>query len=248
VELGLEDRVALVTGASKGLGRGIAAELAAEGAKVAISSRSRERIDRAAAEIGVQGFVHDSADLDGAASLVYAVEQALGPVDVLVTNTGGPPANPDALALGREQWEQAYRELVLAPMALIERVLPGMRERRFGRVLNVGSSVAIEPSPAMIFSSSHRAAMLTTFKTLARDVAADGVTFNTLLPGSFATERLFALIGGEENAADVAATIPARRLGTVEEFAAAAAFLCSTRASYITGATLRVDGGVTRSV
>jgi 3-oxoacyl-[acyl-carrier protein] reductase len=179
--------------------------------------------------------------------LVDAVERELGPLDVLVTNTGGPPHHPESLAFEREHWEQAYRELVLAPVALIERVLPGMRERRFGRVLNVASSSVREPIPGLVLSSAHRAALLTTFKTLSHEVAADGVTLNTLLPGRFGTERLFGLIGGEENAANAAEGIPSGRLGSVEEFAAAAAFLCSARASYITGEALRVDGGLTRS-
>ena len=129
MDLGTTGRVALVTGASKGIGRGIAAELAAEGARVAISSRSRERITAAAAEIGATGFVHDSSDLDDAPRLARDVEGALGPVEILVCNTGGPPAGADALGFSREQWEAAYAELVLAPMALVERVLPGMRER-----------------------------------------------------------------------------------------------------------------------
>src|SRR5436853_7900704 len=134
MDLGLDGRVALVTGASKGLGRGIAAALAGEGASVAISSRSRERIEATAAEIGARGYVHDSQDLDAAPQLVEAVDGDLGPIDVLITNTGGPPGGPDPLGFSRDQWEAAYRDLVLAPMALIERVVPGMRERGLGRV------------------------------------------------------------------------------------------------------------------
>jgi 3-oxoacyl-[acyl-carrier protein] reductase len=247
MDLGLYEKVTLVTGASKGLGRAIAAALAQEGARVAISSRSRDRIDEAAEEIGATGFVHDSADLDHAPRLVEDVEHALGPIDVLVLNTGGPPHSADSLAHDRATWEQAYRELVLAPMAVVERTLPGMRERGFGRILNVSSSSVQEPHPGLVLSSAHRAAMLLTFKTLAAEVAPDGVTLNTLLPGHFGTDRLYSLIGGEENAPAVAANIPAGRLGRPEEFAAAAAFLCSVPASYITGEALRVDGGLTRS-
>jgi 3-oxoacyl-[acyl-carrier protein] reductase len=246
MDLGLTDKVALVTGASQGLGRATAAALAAEGARVAISSRSRERIDATAEAIGATGFVHDSLDLDKAPRLVDEVEQVLGPVDVLVFNTGGPPHSADSLGHERPTWEEAYRELVLGPMALVERTLPGMRERGFGRILNISSSSAKEPIPGLVLSSAHRAAMLTTFKTLAGEVAADGVTLNTLLPGSFATERLYALIGGEENADSAAAAIPARRLGRPEELAAAATFLCSAPASYVTGEELRVDGGLTK--
>ena len=249
MELGLRDRVALVTGASKGLGRGIAQELAKEGAHVAISSRSRERIEATAAEIGARPFVHDSGDLDAAPTLVEAVEAELGPIEILVANTGGPPIDPDPLVFTRDQWQAAYRDLVLAPMALIEPVVPGMRERGFGRVVSVGSSAVREPIPGLILSNSHRAALLGALKTLAREVARDGVTVNSVLPGRIATDRLTDNFGSIEAAHEAAKDhIPAGRLGTVEEFAAVAAFLCSERASYVTGTAVLVDGGLTQSV
>jgi 3-oxoacyl-[acyl-carrier protein] reductase len=249
MDLGIADKVALVTGGSQGIGRAIAAELAREGARVAISSRSRERIDEAAADIGATPFVFDSADLDAVPGLVAAVDDALGPIDILVCNTGGPPGDPDPLSFSREQWEAAYRTLVLAPMALVERVIPGMRERGFGRVLNVVSTSVREPIGNLMLSNAHRASMITAFKTLARAVAADGVTLNSVLPGRISTARIHALSGSEEAAqATAAKEVPAGRLGTVEEMAAAAAFFCSARASYVTGETLAVDGGLTRSI
>lgn len=250
MDLGIDGRIALVTGASKGIGHAIAAELAAEGARVAIASRSRERIDAAATEIGATGFVFDSADLDAAPGLVDEVERTLGgPVEILVTNTGGPPGGPDPLAFTREQWEQAHRDLVLAPMALIERVMPAMRERGFGRVVNVASSSVREPIPTLMLSNAHRSAIVAAFKTLARAVAGDGVTLNTLLTGRIATERMISIYGSMEDAEAAARRdIPAGRLGTVEEMAAAAAFLCSERASYVTGVSVLVDGGMTHAV
>ena len=249
MDLGLDGRVALVTGASKGLGRGIAAALAGEGARVAISSRSRERIEAAAAEIGARGYVYDSTDVDAAPGLLAAVEADLGPVDVLVTNTGGPPGGPDPLGFTREQWEVAYRTLVLAPMALVERAVPGMRERGFGRVVGVSSSAVREPISVLMLSNSHRSALLAAFKTLARDVAGDGVTVNSVLPGRIATDRIVQMSGSREAAEEAArAQVPAGRLGTVEEFAAVAAFLCSEQASYVTGTTVLVDGGLTQSL
>src|SRR5437764_1831731 len=249
MNLGLTGRVALVTGASKGLGRGIAAALAGEGARVAISSRSRERIEATAAEIGARGYVYDSTDVDAAPGLLEAVEADLGPVDVLVTNTGGPPGGPDPLGFTREQWEEAYRTLVLAPMALVERAVPGMRERGFGRVVGVSSSAVREPISVLMLSNSHRSALLAAFKTLARDAAGDGVTVNSVLPGRIATDRIVQMSGSRE-AAEAAAReqVPAGRLGTVEEFAAVACFLCSERASYVTGTAILVDGGLTQSV
>jgi 3-oxoacyl-[acyl-carrier protein] reductase len=249
VDLGIDGKAALVTGASAGIARAIARELVDEGARVAISSRSRERIDAAADEIGAEGFVHDSNDLDAAPALIDAVEERIGPLDILVTSTGGPPPGPDPLGFTREQWEDAYRTLVLSPMALIERTLPGMRERGFGRIVNVVSSAAREPIPILMLSNVHRSGLLAGFKTLARAVAADGVTINSVLPGRIATDRLAENFGSLEAAEEAAReAVPASRLGTVEEMAAAAAFLCSTRASYVTGIAMLVDGGLTQSV
>jgi 3-oxoacyl-[acyl-carrier protein] reductase len=248
MDLGLRDRVALVTGASKGIGRGIAAALAAEGARVAVTSRSRENVDAAAGEIGTRGYVWDSADLDGVADLVGAVEADLGPVDVYVANTGGPPGGEDPLGFSRADWETAHRTLVLSPMAVIERVLPGMRERGWGRVVAVSSSAVREPIPGLQLSNAHRPGLIAAFKVLARREAAAGVTFNSILPGRIATDRIFATAGREAAEAAARDEVPAGRLGTVEEIAAAAAFLCSGPASYITGTTLLVDGGLTRSV
>ena len=249
MDLGLSGRVALVTGASKGIGRAIAAELVAEGAKVAISSRSPERIEAAAAELGATGFAWDTDDIEGAGRLLRDVEARLGgPVEVLVTNTGGPPAGASALEFSVEQWEAAYRSLVLAPMALIERAVPAMRRAGWGRILNVVSTTVREPVPNLMLSNAHRAAMLAAFKTVSSEVAADGVTLNSILPGRIHTERLVELFGSEEAAQEVGRAIPAGRLGTVEEMAGTAAFLLSDRASYITGQWLAVDGGVMHSI
>src|SRR4051794_3194592 len=249
MDLGLAGRVALVTGASKGIGRAIAAELVAEGARVAVASRSEERIGATAAEIGATGFAHDTADVEGAAGLIARVERELGPVDVLVTNSGGPPPGPDPLGFTRAQWEDAYRMLVLGPLALIDAAVPGMRSRGWGRIGGGPPSPVREPIPVLMLSNTHRSGLLAAFKTIARDVAADGVTLNTLLTGRIATDRLADNHGSLDAAAEAAKTdVPAARLGTVEEMAAAAAFLCSARASYITGEAIRVDGGMTRSV
>jgi len=249
MDLGLAGRVALVTGASKGIGRAIAAELVAEGARVAISSRSPERIEATAAEIGATGFAWDATDLEGASRLLRDVEAGVGPVEILVCNTGGPPAGPSALEFTPQQWEEAYRSLVLSPMALVERVVDGMRARKWGRILNVVSTTVREPVPYLVLSNTHRAATLAAFKTVSSEVAADGVTLNSILPGKIGTERLVSLYGSQEAADEVGRTeVPAGRLGTVEEMSGAAAFLVSDRAGYITGQWLAVDGGGMRSV
>jgi 3-oxoacyl-[acyl-carrier protein] reductase len=248
MDLGLSGKVALVTGASQGIGFGIAKELAAEGAQVAVSSRTQEKIEAAAGEISARAYVHDTLELDSGPDLIAAVERDLGPIDILVTNTGGPPGG-DPLAFTREQWEAAHRELVVAPIEMIELVVPGMRQRGFGRILSVSSSAAREPIPALLMSNSHRPGLLGAFKTLAQKLAGDGITLNTILPGRIATDRISHLHGSIEKAQEVARQeIPAGRLGTAEEIAAAAAFLCSERASYITGVALLVDGGLTKSL
>jgi 3-oxoacyl-[acyl-carrier protein] reductase len=249
MDLGLEGKVALVTGGSKGIGFGIAAGLAAEGARVAVASRDEARVRGAAERIGGLGLPFDSDDLDAVPGLIGEVESTLGPVDVYVANTGGPPRGADPLGFSRAQWEAAHRTLVVSPMAFLELLLPGMRERGWGRVVAVGSSIVREPIPELQLSNAHRPGLIAAFKILARRCAADGVTLNTVLPGRIATDRVFSGAGSREAAEDAARdTIPAGRLGTVEEMAAAAVFLCSERASYITGTTLLVDGGMTASV
>lgn len=249
MNLGLEGRNALVTGASKGIGLGIARTLVEEGAKVAVASRSRERIEAAAEQIGATPFEHDTGDVDGAAALIDRVESQLGPLDVLVTNSGGPPAGPDALEFTREQWEEAYRTLVLGPMALVERAIPGMRERRFGRIVSVSSSAVREPIPILMLSNAHRSGLLAAFKTISRQVAGHGVTLNSVLPGRIATDRLADSSGSLEGAERAAREqVPAGRLGTVEEMGAVGAFLCSERASYVTGQAILVDGGLSQAV
>ncbi|HEX5714303.1 MAG TPA: SDR family oxidoreductase [Solirubrobacterales bacterium] len=249
MDLGLEGRVALVMGASRGLGRGIAAVLVREGARVAIVSRSLGRLEEAAAEIGLAAvpFVADAADSGRLAALPGEVAEALGPVDILVANTGGPPFG-GAFEHGLEEWEQAYRSLVLAPRVLAEAVVPGMRERGWGRIVNVGSNTTREPNPALNLSNAHRMAAVGFLKTLAGEVAGDGITVNTVATGRFATERL-ADAGGSLEAAEEAARreVPAGRLGTAEEYGDLVAFLCSERAAYITGTVIPIDGGLLRS-
>ena len=246
MDLGLRDRVALVTGGSKGIGRGIAAGLVAEGARVAIASRSAEQ---AGSEIGARGYAFDSGDLDAVPGLISAVEADLGPIDIYIANTGGPPGGPDTFGFTREQWEAAHRTLVLSPMAFIELLLPGMRTRGFGRVVAIGSMAVREPLEYLQLSNAHRPGLVAAFKVLARQSAGDGVTFNHVHPGAIATDRILASAPSREAAdADARKRIPAQRLGEVEEVASAAIYLCSVQAAYITGTSILVDGGITQSV
>jgi 3-oxoacyl-[acyl-carrier protein] reductase len=249
MDLGIDGRVALVMGASKGIGRAIAAALAREGVRVAIASRSRERIEAAAAAIDgeVAPFVADTDDLERMQALPGEVAERLGAVEILVTNTGGPPQG-GALANPREEWEAAYRSLVLAPRALVEAVLPGMRERHWGRIVNVGSSSTIEPIPNLTLSNAHRMALIGFLKTLTAEVAADGVTVNTVATGRCATDRLAATWGSWERMEKLATEgIPAGRLGHPDEFGDLVAFLASERAGYLTGTVIPLDGGMLRS-
>jgi 3-oxoacyl-[acyl-carrier protein] reductase len=250
MDLDISGRTALVMGASRGLGRAVAASLAREGARVAMASRSREALEQAAAEIEGETVVMeaDAADLDRLADLASEVERALGPIEILVTNTGGPPFG-GALDNPLDAWEQAYRSLVLAPRVLIEAVLPGMRERGWGRIVNVGSSSVREPIPGLALSNAHRMAAVGFFKTLASEVAADGITVNTVATGRFATERLASnWASWEEMERGAREGVPAGRLGRPDEYGDLVAFLCSERAAYLTGAVIPLDGGLQRSV
>lgn len=250
MDLRIEGKTALVMGASKGIGLAIAAALAGEGVRVAMASRSRERVEAAAKEIegDTTAFEADTDDLDWLAALPDQVASRVGPVEILITNTGGPPLG-GALDHEREVWEEAYRSLVLAPLVLADAVLPGMRERKWGRIVNVGSSSVREPIPHLTLSNANRMAAIGLFKTLATEVASDGITVNTVATGRFATDRLAENWGSwEEMEAKAPEGIPAGRLGQPEEFGDLVAFICSERAAYLTGAVVPLDGGMLRSV
>jgi len=250
VDLGLSGRTALVMGASRGIGRAIAEALAREGASVALASRSREGIEEAAAAIDGEtvALEADTSDLERLGTLPGEVEAALGPVEVLVANTGGPPLG-GALDNTFEEWDAAYRSLLLAPRVLVEAVLPGMRERRWGRIVNVGSSSVREPIPHLTLSNSFRMAAVGFMKTLAGEVAAEGITVNTVATGRFATDRLASNWGSwEEMERGAIEGVPAGRLGDPAEYGDLVAFLSSERAAYLTGAVIPLDGGLLQSV
>jgi len=255
VDLGIANRVGLVMGASQGIGRAAAASLAREGARVAVASRSPDRIEDAAAALSaetgseVRPFTADTDAPDTLPALVASVREDMGPVEMLVVNTGGPPVG-DPLSFSREQWESAYRSLVLAPMALIEAVVPDMRARGWGRIVNVTSTSVREPIPGLMLSNAHRPAAVGAFKTLSRELGKDGILLNSVGPGSIATERIASMSGVplSELRAQPQPDIPLGRLGEPHELGDVIAFLCSERASYVTGVSLMVDGGRSRSV
>ena len=249
MDLGIEGRTALVMAASRGIGKGIAAALAREGGRVAISSRSEEALRAASEEIVGEAvtFPADTSDLERLRRLPAEVEDVLGPVDILVANTGGPPGG-GASDNSPEEWETAFRSLVLAPRVLIEAVVPRMREQGWGRIVNVSSTSIREPIPELALSNANRMAALGLLKTLSDEVAGDGVTVNTVATGMFATDRLADHQGSLEHAEAAARErIPARRLGRPEEYGDLVAFLCSERAAYLTGAVIPLDGGLLRS-
>ncbi|MER5749399.1 SDR family oxidoreductase [Streptomyces sp. NPDC002088] len=257
MDLGLNGRTALVCSSTGGIGEAIARTLAAEGADTVVCGRRGER----AAEIAAQlpSAVGVEADLladDGPARLYEATTAAFGAPDVLVLNGPGPRPAP-ASALDATDAEEALDTLLHPHIRLISQVLPGMRERGWGRILAVGSSGIAAPLENLALSNLGRAALAGYLKTLAAEVAADGVTVNLLLPGRIRTARTAALDAANaersgRTAAEVeqasVASIPARRYGRPEEFAAAAAFLCGAPASYITGTAVRCDGGLVRGL
>ena len=248
MDLGLDGRVALVTGGSRGIGRATAIALAAEGARVAVAARTQEDVDAVAAEIGGSGFTFDSAKPGDADRLVDAVESELGPIEVYIANTGGPPAGPDPLGFDDEQWERANRTLMVTPMQILRRVVPGMRERGWGRVVSVSSSAVREPIQGLQLSNAYRPGVVVAFKELARENASAGITFNTVMPGRIGTDRIAANFGGLDKARAAAEQqVPAARLGEPEEVAAVIAFLASEQAAYVTGQWLLVDGGLTHA-
>lgn len=262
MDLGLQGKTALVLGGGRGLGRGVADALAAEGVALALIARDPSVLDQAAGEIsqahGVSAFgvVGDLADWDSMQRGIDAAERRLGRIDILLNNSGGPVPS-GVVGVAPELWLAQFNAMVLSLFRTTERVLPGMRGRRWGRILTIASSSVVVPNPSLGVSNTLRSAVAGWSKTLANEVAAEGITVNVLLPGRIATARIEQLDAHaaereqrsvEEIAQRTAATIPVGRYGTVEEFGAVAAFLASTQAAYITGSMIRVDGGLIRSV
>ena len=257
MDLELRGRTAVVGGATSGLGRASADALAAEGCRLLIWSRDARRLARTADEIrsthGVEvtHVVADAASPD-AAMTVAAAADAFGPIDIIVTNAGGPPT-VDPTATDPAAWQRSIQLLASTPIELVTRLLPGMRERGWGRVISILSSGVRQPIGDLVYSNAGRSVLAAWLKTTARTIAAEGVTLNGVLPGRIATPRINELDSGRaeregstEEAVRAAhiATIPAGRYGRPEELGALVAFIASARASYLTGQLIAVDGGL----
>jgi 3-oxoacyl-[acyl-carrier protein] reductase len=261
MDLELDGKVALVTAASRGLGRAVAEELVAEGAAVVICARNPEPLEAARAAIAsgggtINAVVADVSTVDGVRRVLDAALERHGRVDVLVTNAGGPP--PGRLdAHDWAAWDRAVMLLLQSAVGLAKGVLPGMRARGWGRIVNIVSIAAKQPVDGLMLSNSIRAAVLGFARTLANEEASAGITVNNLLPGYTRTERVEELAAATARSEGVSvqeatqrwtSQIPTGRLGEPRELAALAAFLASERASYITGQSIAVDGGWIKSL
>lgn len=246
MDLGLEGRRAAVAAGSAGLGLASARHLAAEGVAVAICGRDRVRVEDAAAGIAgrVVPIVADVSSAAGAEGFVEAATDALGGVDVLVTNAGGPPPG-NFMTTPVERYAEAFSLNAVSVIAMCKAAVPAMRERRWGRVVAITSVAVRQPIPDLILSNTARAGVTGFLKTLALEVAGDGVTVNSVQPGLHRTDRLTSL---HDDVEALAASVPAGALGDPAAFGAVVAFLCSEQAAFVTGAAIPVDGGAHRGL
>jgi 3-oxoacyl-[acyl-carrier protein] reductase len=262
MELGLKDRVAIVAASSRGLGKACALELAREGAKVTICARDADELAAAADEIRSEtggDVTWLAADLTDAAQIRHLVEETLrryGRIEVLVTNNGGPPTGYFE-DFADETWQMAHELTLLSAVRLIRAVLPAMRTQGWGRIVNITSVSVKQPMDDLLLSNVYRSGVVAVAKTLATQVASEGITINNVAPGYTRTERIVEIFdaraaaqgkSAEEVMAETTADYPMNRMGEPEELAALVAFLASERASYITGATIQVDGGYVRGM
>jgi 3-oxoacyl-[acyl-carrier protein] reductase len=259
MNLEINDRVAMVAAASKGLGKACAVALAQEGCKVSICSRNSEELEKTRAEIGASGdtlaIVADVSSANDLENWHQRTIDRFGQVDILVTNTGGPPVKR-FMELSDESWLSGVESTLMNVVRLSRLVIPGMRDRRWGRIIHLTSLVAKQPVDELTISSTLRAGLSGLTKTMANQLGPDNITVNAILTGHILTDRQYALadvrtrekgITHEEYFAGQAAEIPLRRIGEPREIGEAVAFLASERASYVTGVSLQVDGGLIRS-
>jgi 3-oxoacyl-[acyl-carrier protein] reductase len=257
MELGINDRVAVVTASSQGLGRAIAEGLAAEGAAVALCARRREPLEEAAHAIAQQtraralAVVADVAGAEGCERLIRTTLDHFGRIDILVTNSGGPA--PGAFdACDDDLWEQALQNTLLNVVRLVRLAVPSMKSRRWGRIVNVTSITARQPIPGLVLSNSLRPAVVGLAKTLADELAPHGILVNNVCPGLHKTDRLMHLVQDkpdpDSELRKLTAAIPLGRLGEPRELASVVVFLCSERASFVTGTSVVVDGGTVRGI